>query len=56
MKTNKYRAVYFDWHNKDQYALWGWLKRMWGLDIWYGKIPVVKALILANILVWLLFV
>ncbi len=30
------------------------LSRLWGADIWYGKIPFCKTLLLLNIIVWLL--
>jgi hypothetical protein len=31
-----------------------WFNFLWGWDIWYEHLPVVKSLILINILVWLL--
>ena len=30
------------------------LRRLWGADVWYGKIPFCKTLLLINIIVWLL--
>ena len=30
------------------------LERLWGADIWYGKIPFCKTILLINIIVWLL--
>jgi len=27
---------------------------LWGADIWFGRVPVVKSLLLANIIVWVL--
>ena len=32
-----------------------WLNFIWGFDIFIYKIPFMKTLILANIIVWLLF-
>jgi len=32
-----------------------WLNFIWGFDIFIYKIPFMKTLILANIIIWLLF-
>jgi len=32
----------------------GWLRGLWGLDIWINDVPVVKALVVANIVIWML--
>ena len=32
----------------------GWLRFLWGADIWIEGLPVLKLLILANIIVWLI--
>lgn len=33
-----------------------WFNALWGWDIWYYNFPLLKTLILCNVLVWLLFV
>lgn len=32
-----------------------WFNCLWGWDIWYNSFPLVKTLIAANIIVWILF-
>jgi len=32
----------------------GWLKYLWGLDIFFGPIPFGKTLLLLNLIVWYL--
>ncbi len=32
------------------------LRRLWGADIWYGKVPFCKTILLINIIVWLLYI
>jgi len=32
----------------------GWRKAIWGLDIWMNNVPILKSLIAANILVWII--
>ena len=29
---------------------------LWGADIWFGRVPVIKSLLLANIIVWVLLI
>ena len=33
-----------------------WRHALWGWDIWYDSFPVMKSLILANILIWGIFI
>lgn len=35
------------------YCVTYWL---WSADIWFGRVPLLKSLVAANILVWFLFV
>ena len=32
----------------------GWLRGLWGLDIWINDLPVLKALVVVNIMIWML--
>lgn len=49
-----YRAVQFYFH-KNHTANWKEvIKTLWGFDIWFGDFPMLKLIILANIIVWLL--
>ena len=27
---------------------------LWGADIWFGRVPMVKSMILANVVVWVM--
>jgi hypothetical protein len=54
-KSKKYRAVQF-MEFKRLVEEFGFLEIVWGMDIFYGKVPFLKTLLLVNILVWILFV
>lgn len=30
-----------------------WRNFLWGFDLWFGPVPVVKTVILANVIVWM---
>lgn len=32
----------------------GWLRTLYGFDIWVGPIPIIRTMIAANILAWIL--
>ena len=50
--AGKFRAVEFNWSKTVEE--FGLLHVLWGLDIWYGNIPLCKTILLINILIWLL--
>ena len=33
-----------------------WFHKLWGADVWVNDIPILKTLVLANIIVWILMV
>ena len=55
LRTNsagKFRAVEFNWSKTVEN--FGLLHVLWGLDIWYGHLPLCKTILLINIIIWLL--
>ena len=32
----------------------GWMKTIWGYDIFLNKVPLLKSLVLANVIMWLI--
>jgi hypothetical protein len=50
-----WKALQFKFHEKPE-GFSQWLNALWGWDIWYYSFPVVKSLLLCNVLIWLIFV
>ena len=51
INKTKWRAIDIKL-GKPWYEGVGLFHRLWGADIWINNIPVLKTLILANIIVW----
>ena len=55
MRISKFRAVELISTEVTKGHNWKTVSKiLWGMDIWINNIPVVKVLILANVIVWLL--
>ena len=50
----RFRAVQFNFSKDNDIGWKETLKILWGFDIWMENVPIVKVLIFANIIVWLL--
>ena len=49
-----WKALQFSYGVKPE-GISQWVNYLWGTDIWLGKIPFMKTVVLINVLVWLLF-
>ena len=49
-----FRAFYIKINWKGLIREIGWLKTLWGYDIFLGNVPFLKSLVLANVIVWLI--
>jgi len=47
----KFKALQFQFDSL--VTTYGFWKTLWGMDIFVGEFPIIKAGILANIIVWL---
>ena len=41
------------WAIKQAVPTHGWLRVLYGMDIWLGRVPLIRTMIAANILVWI---
>lgn len=49
----KYWGIQFI-HNESPRGVWEWWSCIWGTDIWLGNVPMIKLMILCNVLAWLI--
>ena len=42
------------WAIKQGPPLVGWWRTIYGMDIWLGRVPLIRTMIAANILVWII--
>jgi len=49
-----WKAVQFTIDDKPK-GFWQWWHFLWGWDVWYGKFPLFKSLVIINILIWILY-
>jgi len=53
-EMGKFRAIQFNFRKDNTVGWKETIKILWGFDIWMGNTPIVKVLILANVIVWLI--
>ena len=51
-----YKAVHISFNLRDMIREFGLWQVFWGTDIFMGKIPFMKLLVLANIIVWVVMI
>jgi len=49
-----WKAVRFTFAEKPR-GMNQWFNALWGWGIWYYNVPVVKTLLICNILIWAIF-
>ena len=51
-----FKAIQITFDFKDIIREIGWMKTIWGYDIFLNKVPLLKSLVLANIIVWVFLI
>lgn len=50
---DNWKALEFHFHSGPHTA-WEKILILWGMDVWFGKFPLLKSLVAANVAVWLI--
>ena len=51
-----FKAIVINFDFKSIIKECGWLKTIWGYDIFLNKVPLLKSLVMANVIVWALII